>query len=116
NESSQANVITANQLTNTKMEVDSVPPPLPVAVNGDQYDVISGGVPIDAPVLPMDGAKHAVRCTLVSHPGHFYVKFINAQYETQLANMNNFYNSDEHIDLSVDVLKAGQYFAATRLK
>lgn len=83
-------------------------------VNGDQYDVINGGIPIGSPQLPLDGVKHQVQCMVVSHPGHFYVRFMCTAHDEQLANMNSFYNGDEHIDLSVDVLKSGQYFAAKR--
>ena len=82
----------------------------------DEYDVISGGAPVPNPILPKGGSKHSVMCTLVSHPGHFYIRFLNANYEEQLCNMTTFYNSDEHIELSIGVLKANQYFAASRLK
>lgn len=104
--SSQDNVTQVNQI-----EIDGH-----AIVTGDQYDVISGGVAIEGPVLPREGNKHEVLCMLVSHPGHFYVKFINLQHDSLVKSMNNFYNSEEHIDLSVDVLKASQYFAALRVK
>lgn len=79
---------------------------------GDEYDVINGGDPIENPELPTEGTNHAVRCTMVSHPGHFYVKFIDERHDQQLSQMSGFYNNDEPIDLSLDVLKPGQYFAA----
>lgn len=117
-ESSQTtNVINGNNqpVDSAVINGDTASPVVPPKSN-DQYDVINGGVPIETPVLPAEGVRHLLECTLVSHPGHFYVKFVNAAYDTALANMKSFYNSDEHIDLSVDVLKSGQYFAAARLK
>src|SRR5699024_2105044 len=80
----------------------------------DEYDVITGGAPIPPPMLPPSGTRHPVLCTLVSHPGHFYVRFINTEHDQQLANMTAFYDSDDSIELSLDVLRAGQFFAASR--
>lgn len=95
------------------------PKPLSI-VNGSgslasNDDVINGGESISMPVLPETGSGHRLICTLVSHPGHFYIKFLNPQAEQLLANMATFYNSEEPIELSIDVLKANQYFAANKI-
>lgn len=108
---------------NTTSDTTDVPimPPAPVTHSstsgGDQYDVITGGVPIEGATLPVGGEKHPLRCTLVSHPGHFYVTFVDPASEAVLASMNEFYNLEEHlIELSVELLKPGQYFAACRTR
>ncbi|OTF75781.1 tudor domain-containing protein [Euroglyphus maynei] len=89
-------------------------------MSNDPEDVISGGAPIENPRLPeanADDEKKMIRCTIISHPGHFYVKFIDADHEKQLNGMNQFYLQDEsHIELTLDVLQPGQYYAAFRTK
>lgn len=83
-------------------------------------DVITGGIPIPPPSLPWNNEQpdklHRLVCTLVSHPGHFYIRFDNADDAKQLASLDEFYNSDEAIELSVDVLRPGQYFAVRRIQ
>ncbi len=89
--------------------------PITLTAGGDQYDVINGGVPIAPATLPTTGERHPIRCTLVSHPGHFYVKFVDEAGEALLSTMNEFYSLEEHlIELSVELLRPGQYFAACR--
>lgn len=84
--------------------------------SSDQDDVINGGDPIEFATIPAadQGQSRWVVCTLVSHPSHFYVKFVNKQHDQVLSEMTNFYNSEELIELPLDVLKPGQYFACTQ--
>lgn len=88
--------------------------------NSDPNDVITGGMPIPPPSLPWSSEQpeklHRLACTLVSHPGHFYIRFDNADDAKQLASLDEFYNSDEAIELTVDVLRPGQYFAVRRIQ
>lgn len=106
------------KVTSSETDVPIMPPaPVTSSTSGDQYDVINGGVPIEGATLPVGGEKHPLRCTLVSHPSHFYVTFVDPASEALLASMNDFYNLEEHlIELSVELLKAGQYFAACRTR
>ncbi|XP_075590134.1 uncharacterized protein LOC124497685 [Dermatophagoides farinae] len=88
-----------------------------LVISNDPEDVISGGTPIENPRSPAADANvdlKMVRCTIISHPGHFYVKFINTDHENKLNAMNQFYSQDEHIELTLDVLQPEQYYAALR--
>ncbi|KAI7691039.1 Tudor domain-containing protein 1 [Sarcoptes scabiei] len=89
-------------------ENDSMP-----LFQSDPSDVINGGIAIENPTIPI-GDSYQIFCTQVSHPGHFYVRILNEKHRQLLKAMNDFYRTDEHIELSIDVLKTGQYFAAKR--
>lgn len=87
--------------------------------SSDPNDVITGGAPISPPSLPasnQDGQLLRLRCTLVSHPGHFYIRFHNEKHDQLLASLDEFYNNDELIELTVDVLRTGQYYGACRIR
>lgn len=113
NDNSEKSIAIPECITNA----DRSEPELSTSVNligsNDLEDVISGGVAIENPRLSTLNSSLVI-CTLVSHPGHFYVKYLNEKYEEQLKAMTTFYQNDEHIELSIDVLKSGQYFAASK--
>ncbi|KAH9417924.1 Tudor domain-containing protein 7 [Dermatophagoides pteronyssinus] len=119
-----ADTTTSHEQKSEKIQVDEIQPSTTATVStlvksNDPEDVISGGVPIENPRLPEADANvqaKMVRCTIISHPGHFYIKFINADHERQLNGMNQFYSQDEHIELTLDVLQPGQFYAALRTK
>lgn len=100
-------------ITNSDKSEKEIPASVHLIGSNDLEDVISGGVAIENPRLSLLNSGLVI-CTLVSHPGHFYVKYLNEKYEEQLKAMTTFYQNDEHIELSIDVLKSGQYFAASR--